>query len=88
MTVFEISNEARREFYLCASASPVMALIREHCDRPPAAIAHWKKDEGVFYNEVDTLPPGTDVKAFMEHYAGVLARTRDARRRRLQGSAV
>jgi hypothetical protein len=75
MTVFEISNTERKEFYLCASAKPLLSLMREHCDHPPAAIAHWKKDEGVFYNEVDTLPGFPDVEAFMTHYAEVLLRT-------------
>jgi hypothetical protein len=75
MTVFEVSNTERKEFYLCASNQPLLALIREHCDHPPAAIAHWNKEEGVFYNEVDTVPVDADVKAFMEHYADVLVRT-------------
>jgi hypothetical protein len=75
MTVFEVSNEALKEFYLCHSPLNLAALIKNHCDQPPSTIAHWKKDQGVFYNEVETLSVGTDVKAFMDHYAGVLART-------------
>lgn len=75
MTVFELSNEALREFYVCASELPVIGLIRKHSGQPPAQIKHWNKDQGVFYNEVETLADETDVKAFMDHYASVLART-------------
>ena len=75
MTVFEISNEALKEFYLCASPLSLAALIQKHCDEPPSTIAHWKKDQGVFYNEVETLSVGADLKIFIDHYAGVLTRT-------------
>lgn len=75
MTVFEVSNDKLKEFYLCASALPLAELMREHCDRPPKAIAHWRKDHGVFYGVVEEFKGETDVKAFMGKYKEVLART-------------
>ncbi len=74
MTVFEVSNETLKEFYVCASAASLDELMREHCDRPPAMIAHWKKNQGVFYNEIETLPDA-ETPAFMRKYAAVLERT-------------
>jgi len=75
MTVFEISNEALKEFYLCASQLSLAALNQRHFDQPPSLIAHWQKKHGVFYNEIETLAVGTDLKSFMDQYSGVLART-------------
>lgn len=75
MTVFEVSNEALKELYLCASALPLAGLMREHCDRPPEAIEHWKKNQGVFFSEVESLPDEAEARAFMEKYAAVTERT-------------
>lgn len=75
MTVFEISNQALKEFYLCASERPMDELMRLHCDRPPAAIAHWGKDQGVYYAEVERFATKDLAGVFMENYREVLART-------------
>ncbi len=75
VTVFEVSNETLKEFYLCASPAPLSELIHEHCDRPPAAISHWQKGQGIFYNEIETFADAPAADAFMIQYAGVIART-------------
>lgn len=75
MTVFEVSNDELKEFYLCASALPLAELMREHCDRPPTAIAHWKKAQGVFYGEVQRFPDAAQASEFMGKYKEVLGRT-------------
>lgn len=75
MTVFEVSNNALKEFYLCASALPLDALMREHCDRPPKPVAHWKKEQGVFYAEVEKFADEALARAFMGKYTLTLTRT-------------
>lgn len=75
VTVFELSNETLKEFYLCAAKATLSELIREHCDRPPAAISHWQKGQGIFYNEIETFADAPAADAFMIKYAGVIART-------------
>lgn len=75
MTVFEVSNETLKEFYLCASPANLSELIREHCDRPPAAISHWQKGQSIFYVEIDTLAGPAAASEFMDKYAMVIART-------------
>lgn len=75
MTVFEISNSELKEFYLCVSDRAMGELMRGHCEQPPEAIAHWKKNQGVLYNEVEVLPDEKAAKAFLQQYRAVLART-------------
>jgi hypothetical protein len=77
VTVFELSNDALREFYLCVSALSLAELITEQCARPPRAIVHWKwrKSADVFYSEIEVLPDEKQALAFMAQYAAVLART-------------
>lgn len=75
VTVFEASNGSLKEFYLFASDTPMGDLMREHCDRPPAAIAHWKKGEAVFYAEVESFADAAAARDFMTKYVAVLART-------------
>lgn len=75
MTVFEVSNESRKEFFVCASSLPLEALMRSHCDAPPAAIAHWKKGETIFYDAIEAFRTEAEARAFAASYAVVLART-------------
>ncbi len=75
MTVFEVSNETLKEFYLCASPATLSELIREQCDRPPAAIAHWQKGNHIFYTEIESFADLKNAQGFMGKYAGVIAGT-------------
>ncbi len=75
VTVFEASNASLKEFYLFVSDAPMGVLMREHCDRPPAAIAHWRKGEAVFYAEVEAFADENSAREFMTKYFSVLART-------------
>lgn len=49
--------------------------MREHCARPPEAIKHWQKSQGVSYREVEKFPDEAQARAFMATYSAVLART-------------
>lgn len=75
MTVFEASNASLKEFYLFASDAPMPVIMREHCDRPPPAIAHWRKGESIFYAEVEKFADAPGAREFMGKYVAVLART-------------
>ena len=75
MSVYELSNEALKEFYLCASVSELKELMRAHCERPPAPIAHWKKDHGVFYSEVEKFADEKLAGDFLTIYTVTLERT-------------
>jgi hypothetical protein len=75
VTVFEVSNDTLKEFYLCASPASLTELIREQCDRQPAAIAHWKKGQAIFYTEIESFPDLKNAEGFMAKYAVVIART-------------
>ncbi len=75
MTVFEASNTELKEFYVCASGASLSEVIKEQCDRPPAAVAHWKKTDGVFYAQVESFPDEAAAKAFLIEYRVTLLRT-------------
>jgi len=75
VTVFEASNTELKEFFLCVSGATLSEVMKEHCDHPPATIAHWKKNQGVFYGEVESLPDERLAREFLEQYRGILART-------------
>lgn len=75
MTVFEASNTELKEFFLCVSGASLSEVIKEQCDRPPTAIAHWKKADGVFYAQVETFPDEASAIAFLKEYRATLART-------------
>lgn len=75
MTVFEASNDTLKEFYLFVSTGSVGAAMSAHCDRPPKAIAHWRKGQAIFYAEVEILPDEEQAWEFVEKYVGVLERT-------------
>lgn len=75
MTVYEASNTELKEFYLCVSGKTLSEVIREQCDRPPSAIAHWKQPQGVFYAEVEQFASEAEAIAFLQQYRGTVART-------------
>lgn len=75
MTVFEASNTELKEFYLCVSGASISEVIREQCDRPPTAIAHWQKAHGVFYAQVETFSDEGAARAFLKEYRSTLLRT-------------
>lgn len=75
MTVFEASNTELKEFYLCVSDAALSEVIAEQCARPPAAIAHWKKDDGVFYAAVESFSDEAAARAFLKAYRATLQRT-------------
>jgi len=49
--------------------------MRAHCALPPTAIAHWKRDQGVAYNELEAFPDEATAREFLARYAEVLRRT-------------
>jgi len=75
MTVFEASNTELKEFFLCVSEKSLSEIVIEHCERPPAVVAHWKKTDGVFYAEVEALQDEASATAFLKEYRGTLERT-------------
>ncbi|MBI2387004.1 MAG: hypothetical protein HYV14_13510 [Elusimicrobia bacterium] len=75
MTVFEASNDTLKEFYLFISTQSLGTVVRAHCDRPPKKIAHWRKGQAIFYNEVEVLPDEAQAWEFLEKYVGTLERT-------------
>lgn len=75
MTVYEASNTERKEFYLCVSGKTLSEVIREQCERPPTAIAHWKPTDGVFYAQVEQFGSEAEALAFLQQYRGTVART-------------
>lgn len=75
MTVFEASNDTLKEFYVFLSPRPLDAIAADHFTRPPKKIAHWKKGQPVFYEEVATLPDEAQAWEFIEKYVVILERT-------------
>lgn len=75
MTVYEASNTELKEFYICVSGATLSEIIREQCDRPPTAIAHWKKADGVFYSQVETFRDENAARSFLKEYRATLMRT-------------
>lgn len=49
--------------------------MRAHCVSPPPEMAHWTREHGVFYNQLETFGEPATARAFMERYAVVLRRT-------------
>jgi len=75
VTVFEASNTELKEFYLCVSGATLSEMIAEQCARPPAAIAHWKTTDGVFFAAVESFPDEAAARAFLKEYRVTLQRT-------------
>lgn len=49
--------------------------MRAQCDLPPPEMASWKREDGVFYNELESFDELATVRAFAERYSEVLRRT-------------
>jgi hypothetical protein len=75
VTVFEASNDTLREYYVFMSTSPLIEVIRGHCERPPKKIAHWRRGHSIYYIEVEILPDEETAWEFLERYVGTLERT-------------
>jgi hypothetical protein len=75
VTIFELTNETLKEFFICSSSLPLEQLRRSHQTRPPSDIAHWTSSHRVLYQEVEAALGPEQARAFLKHYAQALART-------------
>jgi hypothetical protein len=76
VVVFEAINDTLKEFYVGISFLPLTAdeIANQHKEKPPAAIAHWKKEHEVWYRCVDAGLAAPDSQAFVRSYADKIAR--------------
>ncbi|MBI5242412.1 MAG: hypothetical protein HY922_01855 [Elusimicrobia bacterium] len=76
VVVFEAVNDTLKEFYVGISILPLTAdeIANQHKEKPPAAIAHWKREHQVWYRCVDAGLSAPDSQAFIYTYTDKISR--------------
>jgi hypothetical protein len=75
VAVLEASNKTLGEHYFFLSPLPLHAVIREHCDRPPEPIGHWRKGQDIRYREIETDIDADGARVFLMKYVQFVRRT-------------
>lgn len=77
ISIFELTNAARREVYVGVSDLPIKAVETTIFARPPLAVRHWDwtAREGISFREVTPPLPERDAGSFIRAYASSLARS-------------
>ena len=75
LTVFEVINQTRKEFFVGTTILGMHEVIEQHRDAPPSAIAHWQQGDKINYRSIKFDLPVKDAAQFIETHAKRLART-------------
>lgn len=85
VTVFEASNESRREVYVGTTTLSMSALIAGFGEKRPAALRHWRPSETVRFRSLEFGMSAAAAAAFIRGYASGRSGWRVIRGRRSVG---
>lgn len=86
VTVFEASNESRREVYIATTTLSMNALITRLGQRRPAALRHWRPAEPVRFRSLEFGMAPADAAAYIRGYASGRSGWRVIRARKALGA--